>query len=187
MAEIIFTGNVGRDAEIKFPKNGGPAFATFSACDSKSKKNQAGEWETLAEQWFNVTVFGPAAESLGAAIRKGDRVKVAGEMYERKYENKEGQPGTSLDVVAVGVSVFPKRNGGQQSPSWSGQGGAPQQAPQQGNGWGQPQQAPAPQQGQQQVQQGQQPPADPWSGTQQAAPADWGQPSSPAGNTAPPF
>ena len=144
MADITFIGNVGRDAEIKFPKNGGQAFATFSVCDSKSRKN-GDEWETLAEQWFNVTLFGPTAEVMGATIRKGDRVKVAGEMYERKYEKQDGTSGTSLDMIALGVSVLPKRNnGGNQQPQQA----APQQS------WGGNQQS--------------QPPADPWQGQQGA-------------------
>jgi len=48
MAEIKFTGNVGKDAELRFTPSG-RAVLNFSVADSKSKKLENGEWETLAE------------------------------------------------------------------------------------------------------------------------------------------
>lgn len=127
MAEITFTGNVAADAELRFTPNGAPVL-NFRACDSKSRKRDDGTWETLAETWFQVSLFGPAAEAQQHEVKKGARVKVAGEFYTREYEGKNG-PGVSNDLRAVGVQVLPSRNqqGGQPAPAQSSGGWGAQQ------------------------------------------------------------
>ena len=149
MAEIQFTGNVAANAELRYTPNGSPVL-NFRACDSKSRKRDDGSWETLAETWFNVSLFGPAAEALQHEVQKGTRVKVAGEFYTREYEGKNG-PGISNDVRAVGVQVLPSRkNDGQgQGGGWDSQksaapsGDAWTGGGQQGGGWDTPNQSEA--------------------------------------------
>lgn len=121
MASIQFRGNVGKDAELRYTSNGN-AMLTFSVAESKSRKLQDGSWEELNNQWFNVTLFGPAAEALQPVVLKGARVQVAGEFWRRDYETQNGN-GVSLDVKAVGVDVI-------RAPQQS-QGGYQQQQPQQ--------------------------------------------------------
>lgn len=116
MAEITFTGNVAANAELRFTPNGAPVL-NFRACDSKSRKRDDGTWETLAETWFNVSLFGAAAEAQQHEVKKGTRVRVAGEFYTREYEGKNG-PGVSQDVNATGIKVLPSRKNDNQ-----GQGG----------------------------------------------------------------
>jgi single-strand DNA-binding protein len=134
MAEITFTANVGAEPELRHTKSGQPVL-NFRCCDSKSRKTESGEWETVKEQWFNVSLFGMAGEALFDQITKGARVRVAGEFYMREYETQNGK-GTSLDVEAIGVKVFPKRNGGG---NFGGQ--QPQQQSQPAQQWGGNQQA----------------------------------------------
>ena len=124
MAQIDFTGNLGRDAELRYTKAGDPVLS-FNVADSKSKKLDNGKWETTAEQWLRVTVWGSYAEYLAEHLTKGVRVRVFGEFMSRTYEDKDGTERLSLDVTAQGVHVVnkPRRD---DSP-----------APQQGGGWGQ--------------------------------------------------
>ena len=125
MAEIQFTGHVGADAELRFTANGVPVLGV-RVCDSKSKPDGNGGWETLAETWFNVSLFGPEAEALAPTIRKGARVKVAGEFYARPYEGRNG-PGVSQDVNATGIKVLPSRktDGQGQGGGWDSKPAAP--------------------------------------------------------------
>lgn len=111
MAKIEFTGNLGRDAELRYTPSG-RAVLNFSVGDSKSKKLENGDWETLAEQWLNCTVWGELAEFYDDKLKKGQRVTVYGEFYARKYEAKDGSTGTSLDVNVHGIVAWPARNGG---------------------------------------------------------------------------
>lgn len=123
MADIKFTGNVGKDAELRWTPNG-RAVLNFSVADSKSRKLDNGEWETLAEQWMNCAIWGDEAEFYAEKIKRGARVTVYGDFMSRKYEAKDGTQGTSLDVTVKGVDIMPSRNGGQQA---SGQRSAGQQ------------------------------------------------------------
>lgn len=125
MANTDFTGTVGRDVKLEYTKSGNPRLK-FSVCDEKSKKTPSGDWETVAKQWLNVTVWGPLAEHLDEHVKSGERVKVTGELYMRTYESRDGSQGVSLDVTAWGVQVSTKaraRTGG-----WS-QDGSPTSYP----------------------------------------------------------
>lgn len=130
MADIKFTGNLGKDAELRWTQ-GGRAVLNFSVADSKSRKLDNGEWETLAEQWLNCAVWGDLAEFYAEKLKRGARVTVYGDFMSRKYEAKDGTPGTSLDVTVKGIDIMPSRNGGngQQGNGGQRQGGGQQDDP----------------------------------------------------------
>lgn len=143
MADIKFTGNVGKDAELKFLPSG-RAVLNFSVADSKSKKLDNGEWETLAEQWLDCAIWGELAEFYADKIKRGSRVTVYGDFMSRKYEAKDGSKGMSLDVNVKGVDIMPSKNGGgqQQGSRQGGQSAAkedpwatPAANPNNGGGW----------------------------------------------------
>jgi single-strand DNA-binding protein len=115
MADIKFTGNIGKDPELKYMK-GGDAVLSFSVADSKSRKLDNGEWETTSEQWLRVTVWRELAEFYAEKLSKGTRVTVYGEFMAREYEGTNGK-GVSLDVTAEGIKVHPKRQQ-QQNSGW---------------------------------------------------------------------
>lgn len=109
MANITFTGNIGKYHGLKFG-NDGKARASFSAGETDRIKNQQGQWEDGATTWFNVTLFGAAAEALDAAIPDGKgKVLVTGRMKTRKFEHN-GEQRESLDVVAEAVALIPRTN-----------------------------------------------------------------------------
>ena len=128
MADIKFTGNLGREAELRFTLSG-RAVLNFSVADSKSRKLDNGEWETTAEQWLNCAIWGELAEFYADKLPKGTRVTVYGDFMSRKYEAKDGTPGVSLDVTVKGLDILPSRNGGQRSGGQSSQGGQQQDDP----------------------------------------------------------
>ncbi|WP_426940288.1 single-stranded DNA-binding protein [Pseudarthrobacter sp. S6] len=148
MADIKFTGNLGRDAELKYTKSGSP-FMSFSVADSRSRKTEGGDWETLAEQWLECTIWGSLAEHYDGKLTRGSRVTVYGDFMSRKYEAKDGSAGTSLDVNVKGVDILPSKNSnGQQRGNQQQSGGNRQPAakedpwatpavnPNNGGGWG---------------------------------------------------
>ena len=165
MAEIIATGNLAADAELRTTPSG-RSVLNFRIADSKSKKNDQGGWDTLAENWFNVAIWGELAEFYAKQLTKGTRVKITGEFYQREYDKKDGSgKGVSLDVTAWGVHVIPKRD--------NNNGGGYQQSPQQQS---------APSQSQGQSWQSPAPGHDPWSSNANAN-GGWGNP----GNDEPAF
>ena len=80
MNEIIITGNVGADPELKMVKD--TTLAEFSFAHTPYSKTK-GEGETI---WFKVTFWNSKADSVMDNIRKGDRIIVIGEFTESKWE-----------------------------------------------------------------------------------------------------
>ena len=107
MAKIEVTGNLGGDADLKFTPNGRPVL-NFSVADSKSRKDQNGNWETLKEQWIRAALWGDEAEFYQSRLLKGTKVTVYGEFYAREYDANDGSKRTSLDVDVHGVKIWPK-------------------------------------------------------------------------------
>jgi single-strand DNA-binding protein len=134
MATITFIGNIGKYHGLKFGQDGKPR-ASFSVAETAREKNQQGQWEDAGTTWFNVTLFGAAAEALDAAIPDGKgRIMVTGRMKTREYEHN-GEKRESLDVVAEAVALVPRSQNTQprqQVPAadpWAAPGG-------QSDGWG---------------------------------------------------
>lgn len=98
-----FTGNVGRDCEVRFTK-GGTAIGTFTVAVKKGY----GDYEKTV--WPVVELFGKRAESLGEYITKGMRIGITGEVYEDEWEDKEGNKRKTLKVVANGVDLLSPKN-----------------------------------------------------------------------------
>lgn len=123
MATISTTANIGNYHGLKFSNDGKPRIS-FSAAETARVKDQGGNWVDGGTTWYNVTLFGGAAEALDQLIAgqngKG-RVVFSGRMSTREYEHN-GAKRESLDVVADFVGLVPKNQ-------------PANQAPQQGQGW----------------------------------------------------
>lgn len=140
MADIIFTGNLGADAKPSYTPSGSPVL-NFRVCDTKSKRDGNGGWEKVTEQWFNVDLWGSAAEFFADQLLSGVRVKVYGQFYIREYDGKNGR-GTSLDVKASAIEVLTSNKDRQKLASQNQQPPATQSdpwatpPPQDNGGWG---------------------------------------------------
>lgn len=159
MAQVAFSGNVGKVRGVQFSQDGKARFG-FSVAEGHSRYDkQANEWKDTGTTWRNVTVFGKRAEALAEVIQEGakQQVVVIGREETRDWQKDDGSTGQSFDVVADVVGVIPKS---QQSQGGGFQQPAQQSAPQQqGGNWN----APA---------------NDPWSsGNQQQNNGGWGNPS----------
>ena len=167
MAEIVATGNLGADAELRTTPSG-RSVLNFRIGDSKSKKNDQGGWDKTAENWFNVAIWGELAEFYAKQLTKGTRVQITGEFYQREYDKNDGSgKGVSLDVTAWGVRIIPKRDNSNGGGGFNAQ---PQQS------------APQPQQSQPQQGGWNAPAADPWSAGSnqpQGNGGGWGDPNQP--------
>jgi len=91
MNVLNFTGNCGRDAEVRFTA-GGDAITSFSVALS------SGYGDKKVTTWLNCSMFGKRGEAVSAYIKKGSQVAVSGEFTARPYTTKEGAERLSLDV-----------------------------------------------------------------------------------------
>lgn len=81
MNSISISGNLGKDAEVKFLPNGDPV-CNFSVADSQGRDKPS--------IWWNCSLFGKRAESLAPYLTKGQTVTVIGNITEREWTDKEG-------------------------------------------------------------------------------------------------
>lgn len=109
MNNITVTGNLGRDAEVRFLQSGDPV-AGFSVAD-----NQGKDKPTI---WWSCSIFGKRAEALAPYLTVGQQVTVVGSVSERKWTDKDGNERTSMEIR---VSEIALQGGRQQQES------APQQ------------------------------------------------------------
>lgn len=93
--EVIIGGHLGRDAEIRFTKDGSP-WASFTVCVSEKYKNRAGE--TVESQTWVGCKWWSCYENAGEWLTKCRGVIVTGKLATNSYENKEGKKVTTLEV-----------------------------------------------------------------------------------------
>ena len=103
----VFSGNIGKDCEVKFTKNG-KAIASFSL----PVKSGWGENETTS--WINCKLFGKRAEGkLPQHLLKGTKVTVSGALQVDEWEGQDGQKNKMVTLLVNDVD-FGGTGGGAQ-------------------------------------------------------------------------
>jgi single-strand DNA-binding protein len=114
---ITIVGNVGKDAEIKYLRDG-TAVADFSV--AVSKVTGRGEQRKEKTTWFRVTVWRERAETAAQYIKKGMKILVVGEIDASAFiDKKSGEARASLDLTASNFTFLSPK--GETQP----EGGAP--------------------------------------------------------------
>lgn len=80
MNVIHFTGNVGKDAEVR--NAGGTDVCNFNVAVKQGFSRDA------PTEWYRVAVWGTRANSIAPHIKKGAKVAVCGELEIGSYEGK---------------------------------------------------------------------------------------------------
>ena len=86
-----FTGNLGRDHELRHTPNG-DAVVSFSV------GVKSGFGEKASTVWANCSMFGKRAEAVAPYLSKGQLVGISGEVNLREWTDKDGGKRQSLDV-----------------------------------------------------------------------------------------
>lgn len=138
----IITGNLTRDAELRYTSNQKPVL-TFAVA-----VNRLGQDNVQATDYFNCVFWGKTGEALSKWLTKGRGVLVRGSMRSRTYEAKDGHKVTAWELVADSFGGVELLGGGERQQSGGGYGyqgyqpqnfGAPPQSrrndwpPQEGN------------------------------------------------------
>jgi len=96
--KVMVIGHLGRDPEMRYTPSGRPV-TTFTVAVSRSWNTADGERRTETE-WFNIVSWGNLAEICKQYLQKGRQVYIEGRLQTRRWEDKEGQKHTSVEVVA---------------------------------------------------------------------------------------
>lgn len=95
--KVTLIGNLGRDPEIRRLESG-TAVAKFSIATSENYKDKSGEWQSQTE-WHDVVVWRTMAERAERDLKKGSMIYLEGKLTHRKWEDKEGNPRKTTEVV----------------------------------------------------------------------------------------
>ena len=105
--KVMVIGHLGKDPEMRYTPSGRPV-TTFSVAVSRSWNTADGERRTETE-WFNVVAWGNLAEICKQYLHKGQQVYIEGRLQTRRWEDKEGQKHTSVEVVANEMMMLGER------------------------------------------------------------------------------
>lgn len=121
---FAFTGNLGRDCEIRSTASG-TTICNFAVAVT------SGYGDNKTTSWINCALFGKRAEGgLVQYLKKGTQVAVSGELTVRTYDKKDGSKGTSVEVRVGEIDLIGgKGNAAPQTPAAAPP--AASQAPQQ--------------------------------------------------------
>lgn len=120
-----FTGNLGKDCEIKYTKSG-DAIGTFSVAVS------SGYGDNKKTTWANCALFGNQAKSkLPEYLTSGTSVAVSGEVFMEEWQGQDGVKNKSLKVNVMKIDLIGSSKQKDSAPQQSYSKATPQhQAPQ---------------------------------------------------------
>ena len=109
--KVIITGNLTRDAELRYTSGGSPVAAIGIAVNDRVKNSSTGDWEDYPN-FINCTMFGKRAEGLHPYLTKGQKVAIDGRLRYSTWEN-EGQKRSKLEVIVDNLELLGSRQGSQ--------------------------------------------------------------------------
>ena len=93
---ITISGNIGRDPEQKGTQSGTTVLSFSMAVTDRVRRND--QWEDYTS-WVNCVMFGKRAESIAQYLHKGSKVCVQGKIREAKWQDRDGNNRSRLDVI----------------------------------------------------------------------------------------
>ena len=91
MNKFIATGNITKDAELRYTAND-KAYSKFSIA------NNEGYGDNKKTNFFNCTLWGKSAENLNRFLVKGQKVLITGKVEINDYKDKEGVERKIIDI-----------------------------------------------------------------------------------------
>jgi len=119
--KVILVGRLGKDPEVRYTAEG-TAVANFSLATDENFTDRAGDKQTRTE-WHKIVAWKRLAEISGEFLTKGKQVYVEGALRSNKWQDREGNQRTSLEVVASRVVMLGSKAEAQRVPNRSGDNG----------------------------------------------------------------
>lgn len=107
--QTIVVGNLGRDPEMRYLQSG-RGVCSFSVAVTERWTDRGSNEKREKTTWYNVSAWGPLAETCNTYLKKGRQVMVIGTVDARGYTNNNGEPAASLDLTARDVRFLGGRD-----------------------------------------------------------------------------
>ena len=122
---VCLSGNLTRDAELRYTQSGTAILAFGIAVNERRKNPQTGEWDNYPN-FVDCVLFGKYGEAMHKHLTKGVKAALSGRLRYSSWE-KDGERRSKLEVVVDEVTTFsqaqPQKQTQQQQPQ------QPSQAP----------------------------------------------------------
>jgi single-strand DNA-binding protein len=118
---VVLVGRLTRDPELRSLPSGRSVCSLRIACNS-SRKDADGAYQERPN-YFDVSVFGAAGESVDQYTHKGSRVAVDGRLEWREWETAEQQKRQAVSIVADVVQFLDAAGEGEGELVGAGAGG----------------------------------------------------------------
>lgn len=103
MNRVFISGNLGQAPDLR-KANSGTSVCNFSvATNNRVKKGD--EWVDQTD-WHRIVVFGNQADNCSKFLDKGSKVIVEGRIQNRSFEDKQGNPRKTTEIVADRVEFL---------------------------------------------------------------------------------
>lgn len=102
--KVILIGFLGDAPETRFTQQGKPV-TKFSVAVNENWKDAQGTKQEHVE-WFRIVCFGRLAEVSGEYLQRGRHVYLEGRLQTRKWEDRQGEKRTSVEVVASQMRIL---------------------------------------------------------------------------------
>ncbi len=106
--KVQIIGYLGKDPEMRYTPSGKPV-TTFTVAVSRSWSSTSGERHNETE-WFNIVAWSNLAETCKQYLSKGQHVYIEGRLQTRRWDDKEGQKHTSVEIVANEMIMLDRRD-----------------------------------------------------------------------------
>lgn len=104
---VTLVGTLTRDIEIRYTSGGRAVGDVGLARNTRRKNPQTQEWEDGDPQFFDLTIWGEAAENAASSVGRGSRVIATGELRYEAWENEAGEKRSKVkvNVDAIGPDL----------------------------------------------------------------------------------
>ena len=106
-SSITIAGNLTRDPEIRYTRDGQATTALSVAVNRRWQNRQTQEWEESTTSFFDVICWRDLAENVALSLTRGARIVVTGRLEQRSWETDDGETRTKVELVAddIGASL----------------------------------------------------------------------------------
>jgi single-strand DNA-binding protein len=106
---ITAQGNLVFDPDFTVTASGVSRCKLRIACNER-KKGDNGVWTDGETSYFDVVLWRGLAEAAGDAFKKGQPILVVGKVRVSKYEDKNGNERTAVEITADEIAAVVKAN-----------------------------------------------------------------------------
>lgn len=102
--KVIIVGNLGGDPEIRYTQSG-ICCANFSVATAERWTDKSNTKKEKTE-WHKIVAWDRLGEICGEYLKKGSQVYLEGRLQTRKWEDRDGNPRYTTEVVAFVMQML---------------------------------------------------------------------------------